>query len=120
MSGYQGDSKLVSSEYLYNQFKGFNQLREKKLDKALFVTTEAHYELASVQDGSEGKEVVDDGNVTLPDTQIEISSVTPFLPSDHVVSIGEYVVFIDEVKEDIYLKKSSLDVETEDLDLTTL
>ena len=73
-----------------------------------------HYELASVQDGSEGLKIVDDGTVSNPDVEIELSSVqSKLLDTDvHSYATGEYVVLIpeqnheQEYEESIYLPRS--------------
>ena len=108
---YTGSQKLVTSEVLAENFVEFNKLREKKVHKQLW--TEAYYELASVQDGSEGKLVVSDGTVSSPDTQIQISDVTP-TKSGYTVQLGEYVVYVDE--KEIYMKEADLQKDTDLLD----
>ena len=75
-----------------------------------------HYELASVQDGSEGLKIVDDGTVSNPDVEIELSSVqSKLLDTDvHSYVAGEYVVLIpeqnheQEYEESIYLPRSEV------------
>ena len=123
MANYAGNKdKLVDSEYLYKQFSNFDKRRADKLDKALFITTAEHYELASKQDGSEGKIIVADGLISSPDTEVELATVQGnILHTDlHSYQVGEYVVLVPEKKEEIYLKAATLNHETEDLDLDTL
>lgn len=112
---YTGSDLLVTSELLAENFVEFNKLREKKVHKQLW--TEAYYELASMQDGSEGKLVVSDGTVSSPDTQIQISDVTP-TKSGYTVQLGEYVVFVDE--KEIYMKEQDIQKDTDLLDFDTL
>ena len=123
MANYVGNKdKLVDSEYLYKQFSNFDKRRADKLDKALFITTAEHYELAEAQDGSEGKIIVVDGSMSNPSTEVELTTVQgKILDTDlHSYQVGEYVVLVPEKKEDIYLKAATLNHETEDLDLDTL
>ena len=73
-----------------------------------------HYELASVQDGSEGLKIVADGTVADIDKEIQLSDVqAKLLNTDvHVYAAGEYVVLIpeqnheEEYEESIYLPRS--------------
>ena len=73
-----------------------------------------HYELASVQDGSEGLKIVDDGTLTDIDKEIELSTVQgKILDTDtHSYVSGEYVNLIPETshteiyEETIYLPRS--------------
>ncbi len=112
---YTGSDLLVTSELLGENFVEFNKLREKKVHKQLW--TEAYYELASVQDGSEGKLIVADGTVSSPDTEIQLSDVAP-VKSGYTPNIGEYVNFIDE--KEIYMKQSDIQKESDLLDFDTL
>ena len=78
------------------------------------IDTPEHYELASVQDGSEGLIIVDDGSLTDVDTQVELSTVQgKILDTDtHSYVSGEYVNLIPETshteiyEETIYLPRS--------------
>ena len=119
MADYKGDlEKIVSSEYLYKQFKNFDTRRADKLDKALFITTPEHYEQNDGSDPS-ALEIVADGT-GIVGNQIEQSNVTPLKDGDlWSPQIGEYAVLVAEKKEDIYLKSSTLSKEDEDLDLST-
>ena len=119
MADYKGNQeKLVDSSYLYKQFKNFDIRRADKLDKALFITTPEHYEQAQSSDPS-ALEIIADGTGVVGN-QIEVSNVTPLKDGDlWTPSIGEYAVLVAEKKEDIYLKKATLNVEDEDLDLST-
>lgn len=73
-----------------------------------------HYELASVQDGSEGLKIVADGTVSDIDKEIQLSDVqAKLLTTDgHVYAEGEYVILIpeqnheEEYEETIYLPRS--------------
>ena len=73
-----------------------------------------HYELASVQDGSEGLKIVADGTVADVDKEIQLSDVqAKLLGTDvHSYATGEYVVLIpeqnheQEYEETIYLPRS--------------
>ena len=114
MAGYKGSSKLVDSDYLYRTLKSEDKRRADKLDQSLFTTIPAHYESVSNTDPN-ALEIVVDGTATTS-TQIEISNVTPVLDG-YTPSVGDYVVFVDQTKEDIYLKQASLDMEDEELDI---
>ena len=89
-----------------------DKLWEKKTKTIIDVIE--HYELASAQDGSEGLKIVDDGTVSSPDVEIELSSVqSKLLDTDvHSYATGEYVVLIpeqnheQEYEETIYLPRS--------------
>ena len=119
MADYKGNQeKIVSSEYLYKQFKNFDTRRADKLDKALFITTPEHYKQDDGSDPS-ALEIVADGT-GIVGNQIEQSNVTPLKDGDlWSPQIGEYAVLVAESKEDIYLKASTLSKEDEDLDLST-
>ena len=119
MAGYVGNSeKIIDSAYLYSQFQNFDKRRESKLDEALFITTPEHYEQNDGSDPS-ALEIIADGTGVVGN-QIEVSNVTPLKDGDlWTPSIGEYAVLVAEKKEDIYLKKATLNVEDEDLDLST-
>ena len=111
---YKGSSELVTSNYLYRTLKSEDERVSNKLDQSLFTTIPAHYELVSNTDPN-ALEVVADGS-TPTSTQIELSNVTPVLDG-YTPSIGDYVVFVDQTKQDIYLKQADLDMETEELDI---
>ena len=69
----------------------------------------AHYELTdSTTDGA--LVIVADGTLSNPDTEIELSSVTPLLDGDnHVYAIGEYVIHVNTVNSktvEVYRKAS--------------
>ena len=119
MAGYVGNSeKIVDSAYLYSQFQNFDKRRESKLDEALFITTPEHYKQDDGSDPS-ALEIIADGTGVVGN-QIEVSNVTPLKDGDlWTPSIGEYAVLVAEVKEDVYLKKATLNMEDEDLDLST-
>ena len=128
MADYKGDQeKLVDSSYLYKQFKNFDIRREQKVHSKLWETIPEipeHYILANPQDGSVGLVIVTDGTISNPDTEVELATVTgKILPDDlHSYQVGEYVVLVPIVPEsekEIYLKAADLDVEDEDLDLST-
>ena len=78
------------------------------------IDTPEHYELASVQDGSEGLKIVDDGSLTDVDKEIQLSDVqSKLLDTDsHSYVSGEYVNSIPETshtetyEETIYLPRS--------------
>ena len=78
------------------------------------IDTPEHYELASVQDGSEGLIIVDDGSLTDVDKEIQLSDVqSKLLDTDsHSYVSGEYVNLIPETshtetyEETIYLPRS--------------
>ena len=114
MAGYKGGSKLVNSEYLFKMLHEEDKRRTDKLDKALFTTIPAHYEKTD-NTNPNAQEVIADGTSTTS-TQIELSNVTPVLDG-YTPSVGDYVAYVDETKEEIYLKQSSLIMETEELDL---
>ena len=89
-----------------------DKLWEKKTKT--IIDTPEHYELASAQDGSEGLIIVNNGTLSNPDTEIELSSVqSKLLDTDvHSYVAGEYVVLIleqnheQEYEESIYLPRS--------------
>ena len=78
------------------------------------IDTPEHYELASVQDGSEGLKIVDNGSLTDVDKEIQLSDVqSKLLDTDsHSYVSGEYVNLIPETshtetyEESIYLPRS--------------
>ena len=78
------------------------------------IDTPEHYELASVQDGTEGLIIVDNGSLIDVDTQVELSTVQgKILDTDtHSYVSGEYVILISETshtetyEESIYLPRS--------------
>ena len=80
------------------------------------IDTPEHYELASVQDGTEGLIIVDNGLLTDVDTQVELSTVQgKILDTDtHSYVSGEYVILISETshtetyEETIYLPRSEV------------
>ena len=128
MAGYVGNSeKIVTSDYLFRQFQNFDTRREQKVHSKLWETIPEipeHYILANPQDGSVGLVIVTDGTISNPDTEIELATVTgKILPDDlHSYQIGEYVVLVPIVPEsekEIYLKAADLNMEDEDLDLST-
>ena len=118
-SGYKGGSKLVTSDYLYRTLKDEDQRRDKALHDELFTDYKAvieHYTLASQQDGSEGLLIVDTV-VSNPDTEVLLTDVqAKLLPDDLTAyAAGQYVVLVPEVpaySEEIYLKKSAIDLDT--------
>ena len=73
-----------------------------------------HYSLASVQDGTVGLKIVDDGSIADASTEIEISTVNnKKLETDiHTYATGEYVELIAETnheetyEESTYLPRS--------------
>ena len=75
-----------------------------------------HYELASVQDGTEGLKIVADGTVADVDKEIQLSDVqAKLLNTDgHVYAEGEYVVLIPEQnheesrEEEIYARADQI------------
>ena len=93
-------------------------VHEKLWEKKTRVVVDVieHYELASAQDGSEGLIIVDDGTLSNPDVEIELSSVqSKLLDTDvHSYATGEYVVLIpeqnheQEYEESIYLPRSEV------------
>ena len=115
--GTQG--KLVDSAYLYRSLLQLDAKRDKVLHNELFTDYKAvieHYTLASQQDGSEGLLIVDTV-VSNPDTEILLSDVQAKLLPDDLTgyAAGQYVVLVPEVpeySEEIYLKKSAIDVDT--------
>ena len=119
MADYVGSQeKIVTSDYLFRQFQNYDVRRESKLDQALFITTPEHYEQNDGSDPS-ALEIIADGTGVVGN-QIEVSNVTPLKDGDlWTPSIGEYAVLVAEKKEDVYLKKATLNVEDEDLDLST-
>ena len=126
-TGYKGSKDLlVDSSYLYDNLKGLNEKREKKLHDSLFIDHETvieHYVLTDVQDGSKGLLIVDTV-VSNPDTEVLLADVqAKLLPDEsHNFVAGEYVELIAEVpayQEEIYLRKSTLSTESDLLDLDT-
>ena len=119
MADYVGSQeKIVTSDYLFRQFQNYDVRRESKLDQALFITTPEHYEQNDGSDPS-ALEIIADGTGVVGN-QIEVSNVTPLKDGDlWTPSIGEYAVLVAEAKEDVYLKKATLNMEDKDLDLST-
>lgn len=121
MANYKGDKdKLVSSEYLYNNLKNLDARREKKLEDTLYnPEIPEHYELDNV---TGTLTIVDDGTLSNPLTEVELSTVTSKIldTDDHVYISGDKVNLISlKPKEEIYLKSSTLLKETEPLDFST-
>ena len=121
MADYKGDTnKLVESDYLYKQFKNFDIRRAKKLEDALYnPEIPEHYELDNV---AGTLTIVDDGTLSDPLTEVELSTVTSKIldADDHVYILGDKVNLISlKPKEEIYLKSSTLLKETENLDFST-
>ena len=119
---YTGSEKLVTSDILYQNMKNFDARREQKVHDQLYVQipeVEAHYEEA--QSGDSGAlEIIDDSSSVIGD-QIKISDVTP-VKDGYVPSIGGYTVLIPLVpasEKEKYLKQADLNMEDEDLDLST-
>ena len=89
-------------------------LYEDNIEK--IVDVPEHYELASVQDGTEGKIIVDNGTKTDENTQVELDVVNnKLLNTDtHNYVAGEYVKLVSEVfhevitEEEIYLRKGQV------------
>ena len=117
---YQGSKeRLVSSEYLYKSLVQLDAKRDKALHDKLFTDYKAvieHYTLASQQDGSEGLLIVDTV-VSDPSTEILLTDVqAKLLPDDLTAyAAGQYVILVPEVpaySEEVYLKKSAIDVDT--------
>ena len=69
----------------------------------------AHYELSD-SSTSGALVIVADGALSNPDTEIELSSVTPLLDGDdHLYAIGEYVIYVNTVNSktvELYRKAS--------------
>ena len=112
--GYKGGSDLVTSNYLYRTLKSEDERVSNKLDQSLFTTIPAHYEKTD-NTNPNALEIIANGS-TPTSTQIELSNVTPVLDG-YAPSVGDYVVFVDQTKEDIYLKQADLIMETEELDI---
>ena len=128
MADYVGSQeKIVTSDYLFRQFQNYDVRREQKVHSKLWETIPEipeHYILANPQDGSVGLVIVTDGTISNPDTEVELATVTgKILPDDlHSYQVGEYVVLVPIVPEsekEIYLKQADLNMEDEDLDLST-
>ena len=115
--GTQG--KLVDSAYLYRSLLQLDAKRDKLLHDELFTDHKAiieHYKLADQQDGSEGLLIVDTV-VSNPSTEVLLTDVqAKLLPDDLTVyAAGQYVILVPEVpahSEEIYLKKSAIDIDT--------
>ena len=120
-TSYTGDSeKLVSSAFLYQNLKNYDERREKKLEEVLYnPEIPEHYELDNV---AGTLTIVDDGTLSDPLTEVELSTVTSKIldADDHVYILGDKVNLISlKPKEEIYLKSSTLLKETENLDFST-
>ena len=87
----------ATSEQVANAKSVYDSLWEDKTRTV--VDTLEHYELASVQDGTEGLLIVDDGTLTDASIQVELSTVqNKILSTDtHSYASGEYVNLIAEV-----------------------
>ena len=120
-TNYTGDSeKLVSSAFLYQNLKNYDERREKKLEEALYnPEIPEHYELDNV---TGTLTIVDDGTLSDSLTEVELSTVTSKIldTDDHVYISGDKVNLISlKPKEEIYLKSSTLLKEDTDLDFST-
>lgn len=85
---------IASAKGVYNKL--YKTVTETVID------TPEHYELASVQDGTIGLKIVNDGTLTDVSTEIELSTVqAKILETDvHSYVINEYVVLVDEVNHE--------------------
>ena len=85
---------IASAKGVYNKL--YKTVTETVID------TIEHYELASVQDGTIGLKIVNDGTLTDVSTEIELSTVqAKILETDvHSYVINEYVVLVDEVNHE--------------------
>lgn len=118
-------AKIINKEYLENQFKNYDV---EKVMKRLFeeVTVPEHYEVAELQDSTEGLIIVADG--TLQDTSTEIEEATvlaSLLPEADPTefAVGVYVKLVPEetFEQSIYLPRAEgieLEVEDEDIDFS--
>ena len=88
------DNEAVSAKAVYDKL--YKTITETIID------TPEHYELASVQDGTIGLKIVNDGTMTDVSTEIELSTVqAKLLETDtHSYAIDEYVVLVDEVNHE--------------------
>ena len=125
--GYKGSSKIVTSDYLFQVLKLEDDRRSKKLHNALYVdheTVPMHYVTSSM--GEDGALIiVADGTLVDISSEVEESTVNANkLPDDlNTYNVGDYVKKVEEVpaySEEIYLKAATLDIETENLDFSTL
>ena len=135
---YVGGQKAISSEYLGETLKLYDERREGKLHDALFEEVPEvpaipeHYELAEMQDGTtkNSLKIVADGSLTDGSTEVEKATVNAKLLDGeaHTFAVGEYVILVAEVplvpatEKEIYLRAEDFTIEVEEdlLDLEEL
>ena len=135
---YVGGQKAISSEYLGETLKLYDERREGKLHDALFEEVPEipgipeHYELAKTQDGTteNSLKIVADGSLTDGSKEVEKATVNGKLLDGeaHTFAVGEYVILVAEVplvpatEKEIYLRAEDFTIEVEEdlLDLEEL
>ena len=95
--------------YIENMWRPIPNIIAKQILYTTIPEIPAHYELSD-SSTSGALVIVADGALSNPDTEIELSSVTPLLDGDdHLYAIGEYVIYVNTVNsktEEIYRKVS--------------
>ena len=95
--------------YIENTCRPIPNIIAKQILYTTIPEIPAHYELSD-SSTSGALVIVADGALSNPDTEIELSSVTPLLDGDdHLYAIGEYVIYVNTVNsktEEIYRKVS--------------
>ena len=95
--------------YIENTWRPIPNIIAKQILYTTIPEIPAHYELSD-SSTSGALVIVADGALSNPDTEIELSSVTPLLDGDdHLYAIGEYVIYVNTVDsktEEIYRKAS--------------
>ena len=95
--------------YIENTWRPIPDIIAKQILYTTIPEIPAHYELSD-SSTSGALVIVADGALSNPDTEIELSSVTPLLDGDdHLYAIGEYVIYVNTVNsktEEIYRKVS--------------
>ena len=135
---YVGGQKAISSEYLGETLKVYDERREGKLHDALFEEVPEipaipeHYELAEMQDGTtkNSLKIVADGSLSDGSKEVEKATVNAKLLDGeaHTFAVGEYVILVAEVplvpatEKEIYLRAEDFTIEVEEdlLDLEEL
>ena len=135
---YVGGQKAISSEYLGETLKLYDERREGMWHDALFEEVPEipaipeHYELAKMQDGTteNSLKIVADGSLKDGSKEVEKATVNAKLLDGeaHTFAVGEYVILVAEVplvpatEKEIYLRAEDFTIEVEEdlLDLEEL
>ena len=95
--------------YIENTWRPIPNIIAKQILYTTIPEIPAHYELSDSSTYG-ALVIVADGALSNPDTEIELSSVTPLLDGDdHLYAIGEYVIYVNTVNSktvELYRKAS--------------